>query len=312
MKTISIVTPCYNEEMNVRECYATIKAMFDNELKDYRREHVFCDNASTDGTVKILREIAAQDKDVKVIVNARNFGAMRSNYNGVMAATGDAVLLFFPADMQDPPELIPQFVKLWAEGAEVVYGIRKIREEGAAMRALRRLYYRMLTALSELSPPRGVGDFQLVDRKVVEAMRHIEDAYPFMRMMTFECGYKSVGVPYKWVERRRGLSKNSMMSLIDQGMNGLVTNTLAPLRLVLFGGFAIAALALVYAFVNLVLGIVFYRSFAQPGIMTIITAVFFFGGVQLFSIGVLAEYVLAIYSQVRRKPVVFERERINF
>lgn len=312
MKTISIVTPCYNEELNVRECHATIKALFENELKGYRREHVFCDNASRDRTVEILREIADEDKDAKVIVNARNFGAMRSNYNGVMAATGDAVLLFMPADMQDPPALIPRFVKLWEEGADVVYGIRKIREENATMRALRRLYYRMLTSLSELSPPRGVGDFQLVDRRVVEAMRKIEDSYPFMRMMTFECGFESVGVPYKWVERRRGVSTNTLKSLIDQGMNGLVTNTLAPLRLLLFSGFVIATLSLVYAFVNLVLGVIYYRAFAQPGIMTIITAVFFFGGVQLFSIGVLAEYVLAIYSQVRRKPVVFERERINF
>lgn len=312
MKTISIVTPCYNEELNVRECHAAIKALFDNELKAYHREHVFCDNASSDRTVEILREIAAEDKNVKVIVNARNFGAMRSNYNGVMAATGDAVLLFLPADLQDPPELIPQFVKLWEDGAEVVYGIRKIREENAVMRNLRRLYYRMLTSLSELSLPRGVGDFQLVDRKVIEAMRTIDDSYPFMRMMTFECGFKSVGVPYKWVERRRGVSTNTLKSLVDQGMNGLVTNTLAPLRLVLFAGFAIATLAVAYAFLNLVLGLVFYQTFAQPGIMTIITAVFFFGGVQLFAIGVLAEYVLAIYSQVRRKPVVFERERINF
>jgi polyisoprenyl-phosphate glycosyltransferase len=312
MKTISIVTPCYNEELNVRECHATIKALFENELKGYRREHVFCDNASNDRTADILREIAQEDKDVKVILNARNFGAMRSNYNGVMAATGDAVLLFLPADMQDPPELIPQFVALWEQGNEVVYGIRKIREENATMRTLRQLYYRMLTALSELSLPRGVGDFQLCDRKVIEAMRLIEDSYPFMRMMTFECGFKSVGLPYKWVERRRGVSTNSLKSLVDQGMNGLVTNTLAPLRLVLFGGFFIAALSIFYAFVNLVLGILFYRSFAQPGIMTIIVAVFFFGGVQLFSIGVLAEYILAIYSQVRRKPVVFERERINF
>lgn len=312
MKTISIVTPCYNEELTVRECYETVKALFANELAGYRREHVFCDNASTDSTAALLREIAAQDKDVKVILNARNFGPMRSNYNGVMAATGDGVLLFLPADLQDPPGLIPQFVGLWEDGYEVVYGIRKVREENRVMRSLRDLYYRTLTSLSELSLPRGVGDFQLVDRKVVDAMRHIEDAYPFMRMMTFECGFKSVGVPYTWVERRRGFSKNTMRMLVDQGMNGLVTNTLAPLRLLLFGGFVLAAMALIYAFYNLIVGIVFYRAMAQPGIMTIITAVFFFGGVQLFSIGVLAEYVLAIYAQVRRKPVVFERERINF
>jgi glycosyltransferase involved in cell wall biosynthesis len=312
MKTISIVTPCFNEELNVRECHAAIVALFENELKGYRREHLFCDNASTDRTVAILREIAARDPYVKVILNARNFGPMRSNYNGVMAATGDAVLLLLPADLQDPPELVPRFVKLWEAGHEIVYGIRKIREESAIMRGLRGVYYRVLTGLSELSLPPGVGDFQLVDRKVVEAMRHIEDAYPFMRMMTFECGFDAVGVPYKWVERRRGVSKNTLLRLVDQGMNGLVTFSLAPLRLVLFLGLTIAGLALSYALISLILGLIYFRSLAPPGVMTIIVAVFFFGGVQLFSIGVLAEYLLAIHSQVRRKPVVFERERINF
>ncbi len=314
MKTISIVTPCYNEEMNVRECHAAVKALFDGDgpLKNYKREHVFCDNASTDETLLRLKEIAARDRDVKVIANARNFGPMRSNYNGVMATTGDAVLLFLPADMQDPPELLPRLVELWEAGNEIVYGIRKVREESWLMRNVRGVYYRVLTSLSELAVPPGVGDFQLVDRKVVEAMRQIEDAFPFMRMMTFECGYKAVGVPYTWVRRKRGFSKYTLARLVEDGMNGLVTFTAAPLRLVLFLGFGLAALSIGYALFNLVLGLIFYKKLAPPGTMTIITALFFFGGVQLFSIGVLAEYVLAIYSQVRRKPVVFERERINF
>lgn len=312
MKCISIVTPCYNEELNVQECHRAIKSLFERELSSYKREHIFCDNASTDKTIDLLREIAHEDKDVKIILNARNFGPLRSNYNGVMAASGDAILLLMPADLQDPPELVPQFVKFWEEGFDVVYGIRKIREESAVMRSLRHIYYRLLTSLSEHVLPSGVGDFQLVDRRVVDAMRQIEDAYPFMRMMTFECGFKSVGIPYKWVMRERGVSKNSLLKLVDQGMSGLVANTQAPLRFVLFSGFVIAALALAYAFVSLILGIVYFQKLAQPGIMTIITAVFFFGGVQLFSVGVLAEYVLAIYAQVRRKPVVFEKERINF
>jgi glycosyltransferase involved in cell wall biosynthesis len=312
MRTISIVTPCFNEELNVRECCAAVRELFEGPLKDYRREHIFCDNASTDRTIDILREIAASDPNVKVISNARNFGPMRSNYNGVMAAAGDAVVLFLPADMQDPPSLVPQFVKLWEAGYEVVYGIRKVREEGLLMRSIRGLYYRLLTSLSELTAPPGVGDFQLVDRRVVEAMRRIEDAYPFMRMMTFECGFKAVGVPYTWVKRRRGISKYTLARLVEDGMNGLITFTAAPLRLVLFAGFAIAALSLAYALFSFVLGMIYYKTMASPGVMTIITALFFFGGVQLFSIGVLAEYIGAIYSQVRRKPIVFERERINF
>lgn len=312
MKTISIVTPCYNEEMNVRECHAAIRTLFETELAGYRREHIFCDNDSSDRTAEILREIAAGDEDVKVIVNARNFGPLRSNFNGVMAAAGDAVILFMPADMQDPPRLIPEFVRLWEAGYEVVYGIRRRREESAAMRTVRNLYYRVLTGLTELQAPPGVGDFQLADRKVVEAMRAIDDAFPFMRMMTFECGYKAVGVPYTWTKRQRGVSKYTLFRLVEDGMNGLVTFTAAPLRLVLFAGFVIAAAALAYALFSFVLGVIHYKTMAPPGTMTIITALFFFGGVQLFCLGVLAEYILAIYAQVRKKPIVFERERVNF
>lgn len=312
MKTISVVTPCYNEELNVVACYEAVKAVFDRHLSGYRREHIFCDNRSDDETVALLRELAARDPAVKVIVNARNFGPMRSNYNGVMAASGDAVLLILPADLQDPPDLIPEFVGLWEQGYQIVYGIRRIREEGAAMRFVRATYYRVLTGLSELAVPPGTGDFQLCDRVVIEAMRQIEDAYPFMRMMTFECGFRAVGVPYRWVERKRGISKNSLLRLVDQGMNGLVTFTPAPLRALLFAGFGIAAFSILYAVFTLIAGLVFYRELAEPGIVTIIVAVFFFGGVQLFALGVIAEYILAIYAQVRRKPVVFESERINF
>ena len=160
----------------------------------YTREHIFCDNASTDTSLEILKEIAASDPHVKVIVNARNFGPLKNSYNGVMAATGDAVLLLLPADMQDPPELIPQFVKLWADGNEIVYGIRATREEGWLMKRTRGAYYRLLTRFSEVKVPPGVGDFQLVDRRVIEAMRSVKDGYPFMRMMTFECGGSAVGV----------------------------------------------------------------------------------------------------------------------
>jgi glycosyltransferase involved in cell wall biosynthesis len=312
MKTISVVTPCYNEELNVAECYETIKRLFDVELKGYRREHIFCDNDSSDRTVAILREIAARDPHVKVIVNARNFGPLRSNYNGVMAATGDVVVLCMVADMQDPPELIPRFVELWEAGNEVVFGIRVKREENFMMRSVRALYYGVLTKTAYLTVPPGVGDFQLADRRVVEAMRQIEDTYPFMRMMTFETGFKAVGVPYTWVARKRGYSKNTILRLIDQGMNGFITFTSAPVRIVLFLGFVIAALALLYAIVTLVLTIALDRTLAPPGIPTLITAVFFFGGIQLFVTGLIGEYILAIYGQVRKKPVVFERERINF
>jgi polyisoprenyl-phosphate glycosyltransferase len=312
MKTISIVTPCYNEELNIQDCHDALRKLFDNELKAYRREHIFCDNASTDNSAAILRSIAAADPRVRVILNARNFGPLRNTYNGVMAATGDAVLLFLPADMQDPPELLPEFVKLWEQGYEIVFGIRATREEGWLMKNFRNVYYRLLIRFSEFKVPPGVGDFQLVDRRVVDAMHSVKDNYPFLRMMTFECGGRSVGVPYHWRDRKKGVSKNKITALIDQGLNGLVSFTTAPLRLSLYIGFGLALLSLFYSILNLVIGLVRYQKVAEPGIMTLVVAFFFFGGIQLFFLGVIGEYILAIYGQVRERPVVFERERINF
>jgi glycosyltransferase involved in cell wall biosynthesis len=312
MKRISIVTPCFNEELNVRDCYEAVKRQFEGSLQGYEREHIFCDNASDDSTVSLLREIASSDPSVRVIINARNFGPLKNTYNGVMASTGDAVLLFLPADMQDPPELLPEFVKLWEQGYEIVYGIRQTREEGRLMRSIRNVYYRILIQFGEIKIPPGVGDFQLVDRRIVEAMRQIRDGYPFMRMMTFECGGRAIGVPYTWRARAKGLSKNRISALLDQGINGLVSFTTAPLRLGLIAGFLLSFLSVSYAIFNLFLGAVLYRRIAEPGIMTVIVAAFFFGGVQLFFMGMIGEYILAIYGQVREKPPVFERERINF
>jgi glycosyltransferase involved in cell wall biosynthesis len=311
MKTISIVTPCFNEEASIRECYDTIKRVMDERLPGYAREHIFCDNSSTDGTVAILREIAAHDPSVKVIVNARNFGILRNNYNGVLAATGDAVVLFMPVDMQDPPELIPEFVKQWESGCEIVYGIRAEREEPFFLRNARKAYYQVLSRLSYVNYPPNVGDFQLVDRKVVDSMKRIDDAQPFMRMMPFEVGFRSAGIAYTWRARKHGVSRNAFLHMIDQGLNGLISFSNAPVRIALWTGVAISVLSFLYTigvFLATVLGFVK----ADAGIPTVILAVFFFGGIQLLFLGVIGEYVLAIFNQVRRRPIVFERERINF
>ena len=311
MKTISIVTPCFNEEASIRECYETIKRTLDEKLPGYGREHIFCDNASTDRTVEILREIAATDPSVKVIVNARNFGILRNNYNGVLAATGDAVVLFMPVDMQDPPELIPEFVKHWESGIEIVYGIRAQREEPFLLRNARKAYYQVLSRLSYVNYPPNVGDFQLVDRRVVDSMKRIDDAQPFMRMMPFEVGFRSVGIAYTWRARKHGVSRNAFLHMIDQGLNGLISFSNAPVRIALWTGVAISVLSFLYALVVFFL-VLFGVVQAEAGIPTVILALFFFGGIQLLFLGVIGEYVLAIFNQVRRRPIVFERERINF
>ncbi len=310
-KKISIVTPCFNEERGIIKCYDSIKAIFNSELKDYEYEHIFCDNASTDNTVKLLKEVASKDSRIKIIINSRNFGILNNTYNGVLNASGDAVLLFMPVDLQDPPELIPTFVKHWEDGYEIVYGIRANREEGILLRTARKMYYKLLSKLTYIDYPTNVGDFQLIDKCVLNAMKRIDDARPFMRLMTFDCGFKSIGVKYTWRAREYGKSQNKLRHMFDQGLNGLVSFSNAPVRLVLAMGVIISGVSLLYAIT--IFGLSLFGIVKSPaGMPTVITALFFFGGLQLFFLGVLGEYILAIFNQVRRKPLVIERERINF
>ena len=272
---------------------------------------IFCDNASTDRTVELLKKIGEQDRRVKIIVNSRNFGILKNTYNGVRNSSGDATLLFLPVDLQDPPELLPTFVSYWENCYEIVYGIRKKREENILIASMRKAYYRLLSKITYVDYPPNVGDFQLIDKRVLDAMKEIDDAQPFMRLMTFDCGFKSIGVEYTWRSRKYGKSQNNFFHMFDQGMNGLVSFSNAPLRAALIIGFTVSGASLLYSLAVFILTLFGFVE-SQAGIPTIITALFFFGGVQLFFLGVLGEYISAIFNQVRRKPLVFERERINF
>ena len=209
---ISIVTPCYNEEDNVPECYQAVKRVFAESLPGYDYEHIFCDNASTDGTVRVLKDLAAQDGRVKVIVNARNFGPFCSTFNGLMSTRGDAVVVMLAADLQDPPETIADFVAKWREGYEVVYGIRRQREEGRGMRWTRKLYYRVVSQCSFISLPVDVGEFQLVDRVIIENLRKFDDHYPYIRGMIANCGFRTAGVAYTWKARQARLLEEPHVS----------------------------------------------------------------------------------------------------
>ncbi len=310
-KVISIVTPCFNEETNVTPCYLAVKQLFEGPLAKYDYEHIFCDNASSDNTVLLLKGLAAQDSRVKVIVNARNFGALRSNYNGVLATSGDAVLVFLPADLQDPPEVIPELVSHWEQGNEIVYGIRAQRQEGFLMRSARRIFYRLVRRLADIDVPVDAGEFQLIDRKVVNTLREFEDYYPYIRGMIASCGFRRVGVKYTWKARERGYSKARFYHLIDQALNAIISLSNVPMRLCMFFGFGVAGLSLLYGLYALIVNLIYYQGFAQAGIATLIVAVFFFSGLQLFFFGVLGEYISAIHFQVRKRPLVIERERIN-
>ena len=311
-RLVSVVTPCYNEEMNVRECRDTVREIFLRELPGYDYEHVFCDNASTDATLAVLRELAAEDPNVRVIANARNFGPFNSMFNGMLACRGDAVIPFLPADLQDPPQLIPEFVRQWEAGYEIVYGVRAEREESALLHAVRRAYYRLVSRFANMDIPLNAGEFTLIDRKVHQALRECDDYYPYLRGLIANCGFRATKVAYTWRARKRGFSKANTYALIDQGLNGLISFTNVPMRLVMFAGFLIAAISILYAVATLLIGLIWYRELAAPGIQTLITALFFFSGVQLFVLGFLGEYISAIHFQVRKRPLVIERERLNF
>ena len=308
---VSVVTPCYNEDQNVEDCHRALKQVFERDLPDCDFEHIFCDNASSDASVEVLRRLAAQDPRVKVVVNARNYGPFRSTFNGLKHAKGDAVVVLFAADLKDPPEVIVEFVREWRNGAEVVYGVRGQREEGLVMRSIRKVYYRAVSRVAGIDIPLDVGEFQLVDRKVLAALLDHEDYYPYIRGMIANCGFRTKGVPYVWRARRKGFSKNRLYNLVDQGLNGLISFTNLPMRIAMFTGFTIALLSFVYAFFTMVVNLLTHGSLTVPGIPTLIVALFFFGGVQLMFLGIIGEYVSAIHFQVRKRPLVVERERIN-
>lgn len=308
---ISVVTPCYNEEDNLEDCARALRETFATLLPDCRLEQIFCDNASTDGSEAVLRRMAAADPSVKVVFNARNYGPFRSTFNGLTHATGDAVVVLFAADLQDPPEVIAEFVSEWRAGNDVVQGIRAQREESMLMRNVRRAYYRLVSRLSGIDIPIDVGEFQLIDRKVLQALLQHDDHYPYIRGMIANCGFRTKGLPYVWRARRRGFSKNRLYHLIDQGLNGMISFTNVPMRLAMFGGFAIAMVSFLYAAFTVVINLVRHGELASPGIATLIVALFFFGGVQLMFLGLIGEYVSSIHSQVRKRPLVVERETVN-
>lgn len=308
---ISIVTPCYNEEGNVEACAAEVARVMSEQLPDYDYEHIFCDNSSTDGTVADLRAIAAADPHVKVIVNSRNVGPFRNIANGLRNVTGDLVVPMVPADIQDPPAVIPQMVAKLTPDLDIVYGIRGNRRENFLMRLARTSYYRALKSSGGTTPPAHAGEFLLARREVIDAVNAVGGSYPYIRGLIAQTNPRFDVVHYEWAVRTVGRSKNSIPDLIDQALNGLVSTARTPIRWALFLGVVFAIVGVAIGIVNLILFLVSGSDAAQ-GIPTLIVATFLFGGVNLFFLGLIGEYILSIHSSVRPEPPMFERERINF
>jgi polyisoprenyl-phosphate glycosyltransferase len=308
-KHICVVTPCYNEVENVRPLHEAIKRVFD-ELPNYTYSQYYIDNASTDGTADVLRELAAADPNVKVILNARNFGHIRSPYHALLQTDGDATIVM-ASDFQDPPTLIPDFLRKWEEGYKIVVGVKHESEESAMMYALRSAYYGLVAKLADVELMQHVTGFGVYDRRVLEILREIDDPYPYFRGLIADIGLATCKIPYRQPKRRRGITKNNFYTLYDMAMLGITNHSKLPLRVATMAGFLMSGVSLLMAFGYLVAKLLFWYHL-PAGVAPMLISLFFFSSVQLFFIGIIGEYISAIHTQVQKRPLVVEKERLNF
>lgn len=309
MKLITILTPCFNERDNIRPLHKAIDAVFE-KLPQYRHEHIFIDNCSRDGTIDMLRQLAAEHQHVKVILNARNFGAVRSSYYGLLQCRGDAVIVIM-ADFQDPPELIPEYLAKWEQGFEVVLGVKTESAESALMYLVRSAYYKFLGHISDVQLVKQATGAGLYDQRVLEIFRNLDDPYPYARGLVSDTGCQYTTVAYRQPLRRRGITKNNFYTLYDVAMLGITNHTKVPLRLATILGFTFSAISMAVAVIYSVLKLMFWYQY-PAGVAPLLIGIFAFGSVQLLFIGILGEYVGAIYTRVQKRPLVVERARINF
>jgi glycosyltransferase involved in cell wall biosynthesis len=309
IKRISIVTYCYNEEGNVEDLHSQILQVM-SELPEYDFEHLYIDNASTDRTVTILRRLAAADKRVKVILNSRNFGPIRSPFYGLLQSKGDAVILM-AADLQDPPSMIKEFVKKWEEGFKMVVGVKSHSEETWLLFKLRSMYYRTLNKLAEVDLIEQFTGFGLYDRQVVEILRKMNDSYPYFRGLVADIGFNIAKIEFTQPVRKRGRGKANFYTLFDTVMLGFISNTKIPLRLATIFGFFISTISFIVGLFYLIYKLVDWQGFSA-GLAPLVVGIFFLGGIQLLFLGIVGEYIGAIYTQVFHRPLVIEKERINF
>ena len=309
MRKISIVTPCYNEEGNVVALYERLAAVLAMR-PDYAYEIIFIDNASTDNTVSMVKALIEKDARVRLIVNARNFGHIRSPYYGLMQATGDAVILL-ASDLQDPPELILEFLKKWEAGFKVVAGVKTTSEESKLFFMIRKTYYKMVNRISNIKLINNFTGFGLYDRRVIDILKSLNDPYPYLRGLVSELGFEVAEIEFNQPQRKRGITKNNFYTLYDIAMLGITSHSKVPLRMAVFAGFFLSATSLMMTFFYLILKLLFWNSFAV-GTAPLLMGLFFFASVQLFFLGLLGEYVGNLQTQILNRPLVVEKERVNF
>jgi glycosyltransferase involved in cell wall biosynthesis len=308
-RLISVVSGCYNEEENVAPLYEQVRKVFE-ALPQYDYEQIFIDNASTDGTVRKLKELAAKDTRVKVIVNFRNFGHIRSPVHAVFQARGDAIIAM-ASDLQDPPELIASFLQEWEKGSPIVAGVKTTSRETWTMSVIRSAYYRVIGRIADVKLIKNFTGFGLYDRSVIDSIRELQDPYPYFRGLISELGYDVAAVPYTPAQRVRGITKNNFYTLYDLAMLGITSHSKVPMRLATMAGFALSAVSLLLSIAYFIGKIFFWERF-EFGQAPVLIGLFFFSSVQLFFIGLLGEYIGSIHTYVMKRPLVVERERVNF
>lgn len=309
MKTISIMVPTYNEEENVDLMYEALKRLFQDELQKYQYEILFIDNKSKDHTRDLIREICKKDKNVKAIFNAQNFGQFNSPYYGLISTSGDCTISV-AADFQDPVEMIPKFVKEWENGYKIVIGVKKKSQESKLVYFLRSLYYKLIKKFSEVEQIEHFTGFGLYDKDFIQVLRDLDDPEPYLRGIVAELGFERKEIPFVQPKRERGKSSNNWYRLYDGAMLGITSYTKIGLRMATIVGFIISFLSILVAFVYLILKLCMWNSF-QAGMAPLLIGVFLLGGMQIFFIGFLGEYILKINQRVMHRPLVVVEERLN-
>lgn len=310
MKTISIVVPCYNEEENVRPLADALREMFRCDLPEYAYEIIFIDNDSQDTTRDIIRSLCAEDKGIKGIFNAKNFGQFNSPYYAMLQSTGDCTILM-AADFQDPVEMIPKYVKEWEGGYKIVIGIKKSSQENKIMYWLRGCYYKLIKKLSDVEQIEQFTGFGLYDKRFIKVLRELDDPTPFLRGIVAELGFKRKEIPYEQPKRRAGKTSNNLYRLFDAAMLSITSYTKVGLRLATIAGSICAGISMLVAVIYLVMKLIYWDRFAA-GMAPLLIGMCFLGSVQLFFIGLVGEYILTINARVMKRPLVVEEERLNF
>jgi polyisoprenyl-phosphate glycosyltransferase len=305
---ISIVTPTFNEKQNIKKLCLEIKEIFTRINLEY--EQIIIDNNSTDGTIDIIKKIALEDKKIKVIINQKNFGHIRSPYYGLLQTSGDASILI-SSDFQDPPELIEKFIDKWKEGNKVVLAQKTSSDEGYIIKNIRKIYYKFLKKISSTQLTINTTGAGLFDKEVIKSLKNTEDPYPYLRGLVMSFGYKFTLVQFEQPIRKFGKTKNNLFSLIDIGMLGIIKHSILPIRLMTILGFASSILFFGISVAYLMLKIFFWNSF-QSNIAPLLIGIFLIGSIIIFMLGLIGEYIKVIMDYSKKGPIIIEKERINF